>query len=256
MKISIITVAYNSESSIEDTIKSVISQTYRDIEYIIVDGQSIDNTLSIINKYSDKVSKIISEPDQGIYDAMNKGLKISSGDIVGFLNSDDTYSNCKALSTIADCFKKNKVDAVHANINFIDSKDRIVRVWNGANYEQGAFLSGWSPAHPTFYLKRIFYQKYGVFDKSFTRSADFELMLRMIEIQKLQTFFIPEILVNFRIGGVSTKSVSGIIKGNIEDLRAFEKHGIYINPFLYIPKRLIPKIISMIKCKIISIYKQ
>lgn len=204
MTISIITATYNSGKTLRDTIESVLSQTYDDIEYIIVDGASEDNTLDIVREYEPRFNgrmKWFSEPDNGLYDAMNKGIDRASGDVVGILNSDDFYADPDVLGAIADgC---SNVDAVYGDLDFIDEKDlnKVVRQWRGSQHTPGAFLKGWHPAHPTFYVRKECFDRLGGFDISFDVSADFELMLRFLEKGGLSNRYIPKTFVKMRMGG-------------------------------------------------------
>lgn len=254
MKISIITATWNSEATVRDTFESVLHQTFQDIEYIIIDGQSTDNTLQIIKEYEPKFNgklHYISEPDKGIYDAMNKGLNMATGDIVGILNSDDFYYDSNVLMRIASAFSSNNIDCVYGDLQFVDRQDtnKVVRTWIGSQYKPKAFLRGWHPAHPTFYVKKECIHTLGGFDLSFDVSADFELMLRYIEKNQITSLYIHHYFVKMRMGGESTGSISSIIKGNKNILRAFEKNGFKIPPF-YLLRRLAPKVKNLIKTKI------
>lgn len=247
MKLSLITVTYNSSKTLACTIESVLSQSYPNIEYIIVDGASKDNTVSIIKEYESKFQgrmKWISEPDKGLYDAMNKGVRMATGDVVGILNSDDLFMDNRVLEDIAKAFDVS-TDAVFGNLYFVNQEDvnQIVRVWKGSPYK--SFKSGWHPAHPTFYVRREAYEKYGVFDTSFNVSADFELMLRLIEKHGIRTKYLDRYMVRMRMGGESTKSIKNIIKGNRNIMQAFHKNGIGVSP-LYPVYRLLPKVIDRI----------
>lgn len=251
MKISIITITYNSARTLADTIESVLSQDYQNIEYIIIDGLSKDNTLSIIQSYASKYPdtiKWISEKDNGIYDAMNKGIRMAAGDVIGILNSDDIFTDNQVLSDIAAAFDEN-VDAVFGNLHFVkaDNPYSVVRIWQGSPYR--SFSSGWHPAHPTFYVRKEIYEQYGVFDTSFDVSADFELMLRLIEKYRIRTKYINRYMVRMRVGGESTGSIKNIIKGNRNTIRAFKKNGIPVS-FFYPIKRLFPKAVNLVKYKI------
>jgi len=248
MKISIITVVWNNEKTIKNCIESILSQTYKNIEYIIVDGQSTDKTIEIIKSYGNKISKFISEKDNGIYDAMNKGISMASGDIVGILNSDDFYTNEKVIETIANEFLTKDIDATFSDLDYISFEDesKITRKWRSTPYSIGAFIKGWHPAHPTFFVKKEIYEKYGNFDLDFAISADFEIMLRFIEKHKIKTTHIPQVLVKMREGGESNQSIKNILKGNANVRKAFIKNGIKLDK-LYTPKRLIKKVIQKIK---------
>lgn len=251
MKISIITVTYNSGNTLCSTFQSILSQTHSDIECIVVDGLSQDGSVSIIKEYELKFDgrlKWISEPDQGIYDAMNKGIQMATGDIIGILNSDDLLMDVNVLKDIAMAFD-DKTDAIYGNLYFVESNDvkHIVRIWKGSSYK--SFMTGWHPAHPTFYVRREVYEKYGTFDISFDISADFELMLRLIEKYHIRTKYVDRYMVKMRIGGESTGSIKNIIRGNKNIMKAFRKNGLAVSPF-YPVIRLYPKILSLIKYKL------
>lgn len=233
MKISIITVSYNSEKTIENTIKSVINQTYSDIEYIIIDGGSTDHTLSIIEKYKDKIAKIISKPDKGIYDAMNKGLKLASGEIIGILNSDDLYYNEKVIETIIKKIKEKNADCCWGDLVYINKNNinQIIRFWKSSEYGNRKFQKGWHPPHPTFFVRKKIYEKYGNFNLKFKIAADYELMLRFLEKYKIKFCYIPMILVKMKTGGKSNKNIVNYILGNIESYKAWKINNLKINPF-------------------------
>lgn len=254
MKISIITSTYNSEKTVQETLESILNQTHQDIELLIIDGKSKDNTLEIVRRYERLFQgrlRYISEQDKGIYDAMNKGIQMATGDVVGILNSDDLYMDNKVVEDIANAFVQTNVDAIYGNLIFVDEDDtsKIVRVWKGSQYEPGSFLNGWHPAHPTFYVRRDIYEKYGLFDISFDVSADFELMLRFIEKHRISNRYLDRTFIKMRMGGESTGSIKKIITGNRNVLRAFEKNGFKVS-IVYPIKRLLPKAINMIKNKI------
>ena len=223
MVVSIITIAFNSAQTIRDTITSVLSQSYSNIEYIIIDGASNDATVQIVREYEPLFNgrlKWVSEPDEGLYDAMNKGVKMATGDVIGILNSDDLLYDSNVLRDIALAFDEN-TDALFGNLYFVKSDDVhcIVRAWKGSTYS--SFKKGWHPAHPTFYVRREVYEKYGVFDTSFDVSADFELMLRFIEKNRIRTKYLDRYMVKMRMGGESTRNIANIVKGNRNIIRAF-----------------------------------
>jgi glycosyltransferase len=228
---------------IGDAIKSVLGQDCPGVEYIIVDGGSTDSTLEIIKSYGSRINKMISEPDKGIYDAMNKGIKLASGDIVGILNSDDVYADNMVLSEVVEMFRKTGADAVYGDLVYVgkDDASRVVRYWRAGQYRPGNFRKGWHPAHPALFVKRQVYEKCGGFDTSFSVSADFELMLRLFEKHKIKTVYLPKVLVKMRLGGESNRALGNIIKGNLNILRAFWKNGIFVTPF-YTIRRLFSKI--------------
>ena len=252
MKISIVTATYNSGSTLRETLESVLAQDYAEYEHIIVDGVSKDATLEIIHQYEHRYGgrlRYISEPDNGIYDAMNKGIEMAKGDVIGILNSDDFFSDKTVLGRIAVGIRD--VDIIYGNLDFVDAKntDKVVRQWIGSQYYSKAFLKGWHPAHPTFYARRECFEKFGKFDITFDVSADFELMFRFIERFMSSNKYIPYTLVKMRVGGVSTGSISKIIKGNKNVLKAFRKNG-FKAPWFYTIRRLTTKAIGLIKSKL------
>jgi glycosyltransferase involved in cell wall biosynthesis len=233
MKVSIITVAYNSSATIRDTIESVLSQDYADFEYILVDGQSTDDTLEIIRSYNHPGIRWISEPDKGIYDAMNKGVQMATGDIIGILNSDDFYTDSQVLSKVAKTFSEQQVESVYSDLAYVDASDvnKIVRYWKSGKYKEGSFLAGWMPPHPTFFVQRSVYEKYSQFDVRLKSAADYELMLRFIHRFKISVAYIPETLVKMRAGGVSNASFLNRFRANREDRLAWEYNK--LTPKLY-----------------------
>lgn len=248
MRISIITATYNSAAHIAACLASVNSQTHKNIEHIIVDGASTDNTLEIIKATPNRVAKIISEPDKGIYDAMNKGIKLATGDIIGILNSDDFYASNTIIETVVKTFQEKNVDSVFGNLDFVasDNPEKVIRHWKCTSFIRGSFAKGWHPPHPTFFVKREVYEKYGIFDTSLNVSADFELMLRMLERHQISTCFIDKTIVKMRYGGESTGSLKKIIKGNRNIMKAFKKNEIKVSPF-YTFNRLLHKALQFLK---------
>lgn len=252
MKISIITATFNSGMTLRDTMRSVLAQNFTDYEHIIVDGGSKDNTLDIIKElepvYNGRL-RWVSEPDKGIYDAMNKGIRMATGDVIGILNSDDFYAENSVLNYISKGIED--VDIVYGDLVFVDisNTSKIIRTWTGSQYGVGDFFKGWHPAHPTFYARKRLFDKYGCFDISFDVSADFELMLRFIEKYKSSNRYIPHTLVRMRMGGESTGSIKKILQGNRNVLRAFEKNG-FKAPAFYMLRRLAPKALNLIKTKL------
>lgn len=226
MKISIITVVLNRANTIRRTIESVISQSYKDIEYIIIDGGSTDGTLDIVNSYRDKIDVIISEKDNGIYDAMNKGLGIATGDVIGFLNSDDYYTNSMALEKVVEKFKSNNIDAVFADIVFTNENNKVIRYWKVGEFKRFKIKLGWMPPHTTFFVKRSIFQRYGGFDSNYTISGDYELAVRLLWRFNIAVSYIPEVLVNARIGGATNKDIKSIIRSSMEVYRVIKTHKI------------------------------
>lgn len=241
MLVSIITVVLNAKDTIEDTIRSVLSQTYKDIEYIVVDGGSTDGTSDIINRYKDKIPKFISEKDEGIFDAMNKGLKLSRGGLIGFLHSDDIYANSCVIEKVVEEMERNNVDACFGDLVYVDRKNpnRVIRYWKSSSFRLGKFKRGWMPPHPTFFVRKWVYEKYGGFNLDFPIAADYELMLRFLEKYKIKTCYIPQVLVKMRMGGNSNRSVKNIIKANIECYKAWKENDLEISPFIIFKKPIL-----------------
>jgi len=227
-KISIITVAYNAEAFIEDTIKSIINQSYKNVEYIVIDGQSSDNTLTICDKYKSRIDILVSEPDKGLYDAMNKGIDKASGDVIGILNADDFYNSNEVLKDIAELFTDSKVDCSYGDLVYVNptNTDKVVRKWISGQYKTNAFAKGWMPPHPTFFIRKQHYDTFGTYNLKLKSSADYELMLRMIHKEKLNTAYVNKVLVRMRTGGVSNASLLNRFKANKEDALAWELNGL------------------------------
>jgi len=232
MKISLISISYNSESTISKTFQSVKNQSFNNYEYLLIDGGSKDGTLNIA-KEQDHISKIVSEPDKGIYDALNKGIKISTGEIIGFLNSDDTFYDEDSLKHIVDAFDDD-TDCVFGDLIYTDKNENIKRVWKGSAFKKGAFKKGWMPAHPTFYCKRSIYEKLGLYNDSFKIAGDFELMLRFLEKHNIRSKYIPKTLVNMKVGGASNNGLKSKLDILKEEFRAFNQNEIKVNKLSYI----------------------
>jgi len=222
-KISIITVTYNSALTLLDTLKSVQAQDYQNIEHIIIDGASEDDTVKII-KSSPHISKWISEKDGGLYDAMNKGLQLATGDIIGILNSDDLYAHNGVLSKVAEKFMNNNIDALYGDLHYVNARNTksVLRVWRSGRFKRSNFILGWMPPHPTFFVKKEVYKKAGLFNVSLKRSADYELMLRILVKHRYDAEYLKEVLVKMRTGGISNGSWGGRLKANLEDRMAWK----------------------------------
>lgn len=233
MKVSIITPVYNGGSTIEDTILSVASQEYKNIEHIIVDGSSTDNTLKIINKHHDKIAVIVSEPDNGLYEAVNKGIRHASGDVIGILNSDDLYFDTNCLGLVVNTFLTKNVDAVYSDLVFVshDNIDKVVRYYRSKSFNTGKFAWGMMPAHPTFFTYKKCYDKIGLYRTDYKIAADFELMVRFLKIHKISFYHLDKVLVKMRKGGISNKNFKSNWLLNKEVLKACQENNISTNIF-------------------------
>ena len=240
--------------TIEDTILSVLNQRYDNLEYILVDGLSTDGTVEIVKKYIPKISKFISEIDNGIYDAMNKGISHATGDIIGFLNSDDVYNSNNIISSVVDSFRENNTDSVFGDLVYVSRNNinKVRRHWCSLSSNKYSFQHGWHPPHPALFIKREVFTKYGTFDLDFDLAADFDLMLRFFEFYKISFFYLPNILVKMRLGGESNKSLINVLKQNYEILKSFKKYNISIFPPFYFFRRLYPKTLNYLKLNIFS----
>lgn len=239
-KVSIITVCYNSASTIEATIQSVIEQDYQNIEYIIIDGGSTDSTIQILDKYRDKIATLVSEKDEGIYFAINKGLKLATGDIIGILHADDFYTSVNIISKVVTAFDSKKSETVYGDLQYVnrENTDLVTRHWHSGEYKHGMFFKGWMPPHPTFFVLRTCYEKYGFYNTELRSAADYEMMLRLLHRYKCSTTYLPEVLVKMRVGGKSNVSISNRIKANREDKKAWLLNGLKPGIFTLIRKPL------------------
>jgi glycosyltransferase len=240
MKVSIITVCYNSASTIEATIRSVVSQDYQNIEYIIIDGSSTDSTLSIVEKYKDSISKVISEKDNGIYFAINKGINFATGDIIGILHADDFYTDNLVISKVVEVFQKTGADTLYGDLQYVNRTDisKVTRHWKSGEYQDGLFYKGWMPPHPSFFVQKKCYDKFGTYNTSLRSAADYELMLRLLHKHKCSTVYLPEVLVRMRVGGKSNVTLLNRIKANREDKKAWLLNGLKPGFFTFIRKPL------------------
>jgi len=217
-----------------------LSQTYTNIEYIIIDGLSTDNTLEIVTKYKDKITKIVSEKDNGLYDAINKGIKLATGDIIANLNSDDFYIDNNVIADVVEKIEKENTDSLYADLYYVDAIDtnKVVRHWKSGNYKHGLFYKGWMPPHPTFFVKKSVYEKYGTFNLQLKSAADYEIMLRFIHKYKIKISYLPRVVVRMRIGGVSNVSLLNRIKANREDKQAWLINDLKPKPYTLLFKPL------------------
>lgn len=234
MKVSIVTTAYNSARTLKDTILSVLGQTYQDIEYIIVDGGSTDGTQEVIKTYAPKFGnriKWISEPDRGIYDGMNKGITMATGDVVGALNSDDYFTATNVVERMVEAFRQHDTDAVYGDIHFVreGAPDKMVRYYSSRPFHPFWLRFGFMPAHPSFYLKRSVYTEAGGYKLDYLIGADYEMMVRLFRKRKITATYLPMDFVTMRTGGVSTRRLKSRLTLLHEDVRACRENGIYTN---------------------------
>ena len=237
MKITIVTVCLNSESTIEWALESIAAQSYKNLEHIVVDGGSKDATVTLIHGWKKHPVRLISERDKGIFDAMNKGIALATGDVVGILNSDDAYYDRDILKKVAKTMNAPSVDACYADLIYVEKNNlhKIFRYWKASPFEKGLFRKGWVPPHPTFFVHRRIYEKYGLFDLDYSLAADFELMARFLERFQIKATYIPQIFVKMCSGGVSNKSLFNIIRQNFEIYQAIKKNNLrfYFFPFVF-----------------------
>lgn len=247
MKISIITVTLNSQQTIGNTIRSVISQSYPAIEYLIIDGGSTDGTLEIINAHRQQITCLISETDQGIYDAMNKGVCRATGDVIGILNADDIYADNLVLQRVADCFQQTTAEACYGDLAYVSPENpaKVIRFWKAGGYTRYRMYCGWMPPHPTFFVRSRCYKRYGYYRTDIGSSADYELMLRFLLCQKITASYIPHLLVRMRGGGVSNRSLVCRLRAHIMDWKAWAVNGLVPFPWT-LPMKPIRKCLQWI----------
>jgi glycosyltransferase len=223
MKISIITATYNSASTVRDTLDCIRQQDHREIEHIIIDGGSKDNTLELVSGYP-HVARIVSEKDRGIYDAMNKGIRLATGDVIGILNSDDVYTNPFVLSSVARVFEDPAVMTVYADLQYVqaDNLDQVIRTWRSGQFKRRNFYYGWMPPHPTFFVRKEVYEKGGLFNLDLRSAADYELMLRILLKMEMPACYLPQVIVRMRAGGMSNANLGNRLRANKEDRLAWK----------------------------------
>lgn len=228
MKISVITATFNCAGTVRDALVSVASQRYGSVEHVIIDGASTDGTWDAIRTHGLDRLVAISEPDRGIYDALNKGIARSSGDVIGFLHADDIFAGPDVLNWVAETFADPSVDAVYGDLQYVRSDDtqRVVRYWRSEPFAPALLARGWMPPHPTLYLRRAVYERLGGFDTSYRIAADYEFILRLFSMPTLHSVYIPHVMVRMRIGGLSNRSLRHIMRKSAEDWRALRRHRI------------------------------
>jgi len=253
MKVSLITVTYNAEKYLAACIESVLRQDYPNIEYIVIDGSSSDKTLSIIESHSAGIDKWLSEKDGGMYDAINKGMKLATGDIIGILNSDDILASHNTISKIAQCFTEKGVDSLYGDLVYVDGDDtsKVHRYWKGADYNRKAFHWGWMPAHPTFYIRRDVVEQLGGYETHFFTAADFEFMTRYLYRHRVSSCYLPELIVKMRKGGMSNGSMKKRLRANRRDYLALKRNGVPFPLFasLFKPVRKLPQYIGFLNTR-------
>ena len=245
LTLSIITVSYNSAQTIKETIDSVLAQTYKHIEYIIVDGKSTDGTVEIVESYGDSIHKFVSEEDEGLYHAINKGIEMASGDVVSILNSDDIFAHNRVVEHTMNVFEEQQVDSVYGDLKYVDPEDnsKVIRYWKSGNYKRLKFFFGWMPPHPTFFVRKSVYDEFGKFDLSITSAADYELMLRFLYKKGISAGYNPEVMVLMKMGGKSNASILNRLIANSEDQNAWLKNNLkasiltrYMKPLRKVPQ--------------------
>jgi glycosyltransferase len=228
MKISVITAVYNARDTVGDALDSILAQTHPDIELVVIDGASSDGTTELLESYRNRIGVLISEPDEGIYDALNKGIQHATGDVVGFLHADDLFADETVLSKVAAAFASNQVEAVYGDLVYVSKAepDKVIRYWQSGDYSEPKLKRGWMPPHPTFYVRRSIYEQHGGFDTSYHIAADYDCMLRFLGRAKIKAAYIPSVMVKMRLGGASNRSLSNIITKTGEDYRALKNNAV------------------------------
>lgn len=241
LKVSIITVVLNNKNYIESCVKSVQSQSHDNIEHIIVDGGSTDGTLEILNHYSGKISKLISEKDNGIYYALNKGISLATGEIIGILHADDVYNNDSVIEKVVNVFNKENVDSIYGDLVYVERNrlDRVLRYWKAGDFSISKLKNGWFPPHPTIFLKKSIYLRYGFYDVSLKIASDYDLILRLFLRKMISVYYLPEVFIKMRNGGLSNRNVICLIRKSIEDFSVLRKNVIRFPFFVLLMKNLL-----------------
>lgn len=239
MRASIITATLNCKDTIQSCIESIVSQSVP-VEHLVIDGGSTDGTLEILAKYGSSITKIVSEADCGVYYAMNKGILLASGDVVGFLHGDDFYAHNRVIEKVLKVFEKCNVDSCYGDLQYVSRNNpaKVIRHWKSTEFNNKKIKWGWMPPHPTFFVKKNIYEKYGAFDTNFSIAADYELILRFLVRHRISTYYIPDVLVKMRIGGKSNRTVKNIAIKTFEDYKALKLHGIKNRFFVILLKNL------------------
>lgn len=248
MKISIITVVYNNEKTIKDAMHSVFGQSFKNIEYVIIDGNSKDNTVNLINEYKERLGYFVSEKDNGLYDAMNKGIRAASGDIIGILNSDDLYQDTEVIANVVEQFNDDpELDILYGDLVYVksDDTDKVVRNWKSKKYYDNFFENANVPPHPSLFVRSKVYKELDLFDLQYKLAADYELMLRMFKKHNFKSKYINRLIVKMRLGGATNQSFSNIVNQNKEILRAWKNNNLRV-PFYLMPLRIFKRLTQFI----------
>ncbi len=248
LRVSVITVVYNGASTIADTLDSVAQQSYPDIEHIVIDGASSDSTVEVVRRYP-HISQLISEPDQGIYDAMNKGVAAATGDVIVLLNADDHYQHDDVVQLAVNALQDNQVDACYADLVYVKTNDVdiVTRYWTSQAHRPGLCFSGWMPAHPTLFMRRSVYDKVGLFNIALKYQADLEFCARVFEVHGTSSVYVPQIWVRMRMGGVTNGSLKTMLQGNWESYQALKRLGLRSGFFRYFGAKLLPKVMQYVR---------
>jgi glycosyltransferase involved in cell wall biosynthesis len=251
-KISIVTAVYNGEQHIAHTLESVLGQSYTNVEYIVIDGGSSDKTLEIINRYREKIAHVVCERDQGIYDALNKGVRLATGDVIGILHADDRFNDQHVLKRIADIFMKEEVDGLYSDLIYIKKTtgraDRTIRYWKSKSFTEKLLRQGWMPPHPTLYLKKSVYNEVGYFNLSYPIAADYDFILRVFKNKNLRFHYLPEVTVHMQVGGVSNRNLKKILEKSSQDYQILHSNG--FSPATTLIKKNLSKIKQFISKKL------
>lgn len=228
----------NAAGTIEETLDSVAAQSYRKVEHIVIDGASIDGTRQILERRRRRVAAVVSEPDDGIYDAMNKGIALARGEVIGTLNAGDVYFTRDVLNEVAGVFENADVEACYADLIYVaeQNPNRVIRYWTSRDYAPGLFERGWLPAHPTFFVRRSVYERFGAFDLRYRIQADFDLTMRLLAVHRICSVYVPRIFVRMRMGGATNNSLANVIRGNLESWRACRRNGLDVSPWFFVTK--------------------
>lgn len=240
MKISVITVCFNAAEHIDETLRSVVMQDHTDVEHIVIDGGSTDGTQERIGRYREVIAHIVSEPDKGVYDAMNKGLRLATGEVIAFVNAGDMIAHRSCISEMAAEFAKGDADAIYGDAYMVDPKDirTVKRFWKGGVYKREAFRSGWMPPHLGTYIRKEVYDRFGHFRDDLRVSADYELMFRFMYKHRIRVRYVPKVLVRFRLGGMSNRSLAHVWRANLEVYKAWKLNGESVSPLIVLAKPL------------------